>query len=76
MEVFRTHSKIYEASASQMFSESLERIKKGNPEYTLRQHGKVVELVLGYQGNIKALIAIGALDIDIPEEDLPDIVDL
>ena len=32
LEVFRTHGKIYEASASQMFGVPLERIKKGNPE--------------------------------------------
>ena len=44
LEVFRTHGKIYEASASQMFGVPLERIKKGNPEYSLRQRGKVAEL--------------------------------
>ena len=48
LEVFRTHGKIYEASASQMFGVPLERIKKGNPEYALRQRGKVAELGLGY----------------------------
>lgn len=74
LEVFRTHGKIYEASASQMFGVPLERIKKGNPEYSLRQKGKVAELALGYQGSTGALIAMGALDMGIPEEDLPDIV--
>ena len=74
LEVFRTHGKIYEASASQMFGVPLERIKKGNPEYSLRQKGKVAELALGYQGGAGALIAMGALDMGIPEEDLPDIV--
>lgn len=74
LEVFRTHGKIYEASASQMFGVPLERIKKGNPEYALRQKGKVAELALGYQGGSGALIAMGALDMGIPEEDLPDIV--
>lgn len=74
LEVFRTHGKIYEASASQMFGVPLERIKKGNPEYALRQKGKVAELALGYQGSSGALIAMGALDMGIPEEDLPDIV--
>lgn len=74
LEVFRTHGKIYEASASQMFGVPLERIKKGNPEYALRQKGKVAELALGYQGSAGALIAMGALDMGIPEEDLPDIV--
>lgn len=74
LEVFRTHGKIYEASASQMFGVPLEKIKKGNPEYALRQRGKVAELALGYQGSQGALIAMGALDMGIPEEDLPDIV--
>lgn len=74
LDVFRTHGKIYEASASQMFGVPLELIKKGNPEYALRQKGKVAELALGYQGSSGALIAMGALDMGIPEEDLPDIV--
>ena len=74
LEVFRTHGKIYEASASQMFGVPIEKIKKGNPEYSLRQKGKVAELALGYQGSSGALIAMGALKMGIPEEDLPDIV--
>ena len=74
LEVFRTHGKIYEASASQMFGVPLEHIKKGRPEYALRQKGKVAELALGYQGSTGALINMGALDMGIPETDLPDIV--
>lgn len=50
LEVFRTHGKIYEASAAQMFGVPIDRIKKGNPEYALRAKGKVAELALGYQG--------------------------
>lgn len=74
LEVFKTHGRIYEASASQMFGVPIERIKKGNPEYALRQKGKVAELALGYQGGAGALINMGALDMGIPEDDLPDIV--
>ena len=74
LDVFRTHGKIYEASASQMFGVPLERIKKGNPEYALRQKGKVAELALGYQGGSGALIAMGALDMGLTEDELPDIV--
>ena len=74
LEVFRTHGKIYEASASQMFGVPIEKIKKGNPEYALRQRGKVAELALGYQGSTGALITMGALNMGIPEDDLPDIV--
>lgn len=74
MDVFATHGKIYEATASQMFDVPLERIKKGNPEYSLRQKGKVATLALGYQGGPGALIAMGALKMGLPEEELPDIV--
>lgn len=74
LEVFRTHGKIYEASASQMFGVPLEKIKKGNPEYSLRQKGKVAELALGYQGGTGALIAMGARDMGLSEDELPEIV--
>jgi DNA polymerase len=74
LDVFRTHGKIYEASASQMFGVPIEKIKKGNPEYALRQKGKVAELALGYQGSPAALIKMGALDKGLTEEELPDIV--
>ena len=74
LEVFATHGKIYEASASQMFGVPIEKIAKGNPEYELRQKGKVAELALGYQGASGALIAMGALDMGLTEEELPEIV--
>lgn len=74
LEVFRTHGKIYEASAAQMFGVPIDRIKKGNPEYALRAKGKVAELALGYQGGKGALINMGALDMGLNEDDLPDIV--
>lgn len=74
MDVFRGHGKIYEASASQMFGVPLDRIKKGNPEYALRQKGKIAELALGYQGSVGALTAMGALSMGLTQDDLPDIV--
>lgn len=73
-EVFATHGKIYEATASQMFHVPIEKIVKGNPEYSLRQKGKVATLALGYQGGTAALIAMGALNMGLAEEELPDIV--
>lgn len=73
-EVFKTHGKIYEASASAMFGVPIEKIKKGNAEYALRAKGKVAELALGYQGSSGALIAMGALKMGLSEDDLPDIV--
>lgn len=72
-EVFATHGKIYEATAAQMFGVPVERIAKGNPEYSLRQKGKVATLALGYQGGEAALIRMGALDMGLTEEELPDI---
>lgn len=76
LEVFRTHGKIYEASASQMFGVPLERIKKGNPEYELRQRGKVAELALGYQGSVPAMRAMDSghqLDY-LSDDEVKDIV--
>ncbi len=75
LEVFRTHGKIYEATASQMFGIAMERIKKGNPEYSYRQKGKVATLALGYQGGTGSLISMGALRNGLTEEELPDIVE-
>ncbi|MEY8419814.1 DNA polymerase [Oscillospiraceae bacterium 44-5] len=75
LEVFRTHGRIYEATASQMFHIPLERIRKGNPEYSCRQKGKVATLALGYQGGTGSLISMGALRSGLTEEELPDIVD-
>ena len=76
LEVFRTHGKIYEASASQMFGVPLERIKKGNPEYALRQRGKVAELALGYQGGVGAMrnMDVGNLLADLSDDEVQEIV--
>lgn len=76
LDVFATHGKIYEASASQMFGVPIEKISKGNPEYALRQKGKVAELALGYQGGAGALTAMGALNMGLTEEELPSIVQM
>ncbi len=71
LEVFSSHGKIYEASASAMFHVPIESITKASP---LRQKGKVAELALGYQGGPKALIAMGALDMGLTEDELPGLV--
>lgn len=71
MEVFRTHGKIYEASASAMFRVPIEQITKTNP---LRQKGKIAELALGYQGGPGALITMGALKQGLVEAELPGLV--
>jgi len=71
MDVFATHGKIYEASASAMFGVPIEEITKGSE---LRQKGKIAELALGYQGGVGALKQMGALEMGLSEEELPEIV--
>lgn len=71
MEVFRSHGKIYEASASRMFKVPIEEITKDNP---LRQKGKIAELALGYGGSVGALINMGALKMGLVEDELPGLV--
>ena len=74
LDVFRTHGKIYEATAAQMFGVPIEKIKKGNPEYSYWQKGKVATLALGYQGGTGSLVSMGALRMGLDEDELPDIV--
>lgn len=70
LEVFKTHGKIYEASASQMFHVPIESIKKGSD---LRQKGKIAELALGYGGSVGAIKSMDKAG-SIPEEELPGLV--
>lgn len=69
LEAFRTHGKIYEATASQMFDVPLDKVDKPT-----RQKGKVATLALGYQGGVGALEAMGALKMGIDPDELPDLV--
>lgn len=71
LQVFREGGDIYCASASQMFHCT---VVKGGENGHLRQKGKVAELALGYQGSSGALINMGALDMGLSEDELPDIV--
>lgn len=71
LDVFATHGKIYEASASAMFHVPIEQITKGSP---LRQKGKISELALGYGGSVGALISMGALGMGIDEKELQSLV--
>lgn len=71
LDVFNSHGKIYEASASQMFKIPIEEITKTSP---LRQKGKISELALGYGGSVGALAAMGALDMGVKEEELQGLV--
>ena len=71
LDVFASHGKIYEASASAMFHVPIEEITKGS---LLRQKGKISELALGYGGSVGALTSMGALDMGLKEEELPSLV--
>ncbi len=71
LDVFRSHGKIYEASAAAMFGIPIESVTKGS-DY--RAKGKIAELALGYQGGVGALKAFGADKMGIAESELEDIV--
>lgn len=71
LDVFSSHGKIYEASASAMFHVPVEEIGKGSP---LRQKGKIAELALGYGGSVGALTSMGALNMGLEEEELAPLV--
>lgn len=71
-EVFAKGGDIYCASASQMFKVPVE---KHGINGHLRQKGKIAELALGYGGSIGALKAMGALEMGLTEEELPQLVD-
>jgi len=71
LEVFKTHGKIYEASASKMFNVPIESVTKGSD---LRQKGKIAELALGYQGGVGALKTMGGEKMGLSESDMSLIV--
>ena len=70
-DVFAQGKDIYCASASQMFGVPVE---KHGVNGHLRQKGKIAELALGYGGSVGALKAMGALEMGLPEDELPSLV--
>lgn len=69
LDVFKTHGKIYEASASMMFKVPIEQVTKGS---VYRDKGKISELALGFQGGVGALLRMGAEEMGLdPTELLP-----
>lgn len=79
LEVFRTHGKIYEASASAAFKipfDDFVRYKNDTGKHhPARKKGKVMELALGYQGAVNALITMGALEMGLSLAELQPMVD-
>ena len=72
LKVFAENGDIYCASASAMFHVPVE--KHGQNSH-LRQKGKIAELALGYGGSVGALKSMGALEMGLSEEELPQLVD-
>ena len=72
LEVFNSHGKIYEATASRMFHVPIEQITKDSP---LRQQGKTASLALQYQGGVNALTVMD-FNKQIDDEDKPKLVKL
>lgn len=79
LEVFRTHGKIYEASASAAFKipfqEFIDYKKRTDKHHPARKKGKVMELALGYQGGANAMITMGALEQGLTVVELPPMVE-
>ena len=72
MDVFANGGDIYCATASKMFHCN---VVKGGENGELRQKGKQAELACGYGGGVGAMIAMGALDMGMQEEELKPLVD-
>ena len=70
LEVFRTHGKIYEMNAERMFGVPMAQVDK-----SLRQKSKVSSLACQYGGAVNAMIAMGALEMGLKEEELQPLVD-
>jgi len=71
LDAYNRKEDLYIATASQMFNVPIDKINKKDP---LRQKGKVADLACGYGGSVGALIAMGALDMGLNEEELRPLV--
>jgi len=71
LDVFKTHGKIYEASASMMFKVPIESVTKGS---SLRHKGKIAELALGYQGSLGAIKKMGGEKMGLSDTEMKAIV--
>jgi DNA polymerase len=77
LDVFKTHGKIYEASASMMFNvpmSDFDAYESRGEKHPLRQKGKQAELACGFGGGVGALERMGALKNGLTKEELPDII--
>ncbi|KEO84780.1 DNA polymerase [Tumebacillus flagellatus] len=68
LDVFRSHGKIYEATAANMFGVPFETITKGHANYRFRASGKVATLACGFQGGPNAIAAMDSKKEIDPDE--------
>ena len=73
LDVFRENGDIYCETASRMFHC---KVEKHGENAALRQKGKQAVLSCGYGGSVGALIAMGAVESGMKEEELQPLVDL
>ena len=73
LDVFRENGDIYCETASRMFHC---KVEKHGENAELRQKGKQAVLSCGYGGSVGALIAMGAVESGMKEEELQPLVDL
>lgn len=66
---FEQNADIYKSTASRMLGIPKEKIDK-----KIRQKGKITTLALGYQGSVGAMLAMGAKNLGLDEEELPSLV--
>jgi DNA polymerase len=71
LDAYSAKKDLYTATASQMFNVPIEEINKKSP---LRQKGKVADLACGYGGSTGALVAMGALEMGLTEDELKPLV--
>lgn len=73
LDVFRENGDIYCETASRMFHC---KVEKHGENGDLRQKGKQAVLSCGYGGSVGALVAMGAVESGMKEEELQPLVDL
>ena len=72
LDAFKNGEDLYCATASQMFHVP---VVKHGINGDLRQKGKIATLACGYGGSSGALISMGALQMGLKEEELPETID-
>lgn len=69
LDIFRSHGKIYEAAASDIYKVSLDKVTKEQ-----RQIGKVAVLALGYQGGVGAFQSMAKVyGVKVPDKQADEI---